>query len=331
MAEAKTKTEYIFNLIRGVFITTAALCCAGVVFSFFAGFHLIFELSCHFYIQYFAFTSAAAVVLAFGRERKAALAMACFALYCAFELAPFLLYNSVSPAPAGAVSSSSAAAGKTFRAVCANVHTSNRAHEKVIALAAEYKPDFLILIEVNRRWVEAMKPLEADYPYRIAEPSEDNFGMAFYSRIKPVTGEIMTAGSLPIPFLRAKFTAGSKSFTLYGAHPLPPISPDYFRYRNDQLDSMAAAIAREGGPALLMGDLNMTPWSPYFKALKAAAGLRNSAEGRGLKPSWPAHMPPVMIPIDHCLNSAGVVIKKFEPGPRIGSDHLPLVADFAVE
>lgn len=323
MPDLKKTTEYILRLALGVFITIAVLCCCGAAASLLARFHLVFELSCHFYIQYFVFTSVAALIFAYGRKWKKAAAMAAFAIYCGAALAPFMPYKpSVTTAATGT---------KTYRAVCANVHTANRAHFKVIDMVREYNPDFLIVIEVNKLWLESLSALEAGYPHTVFEPSEDNFGMAFYSRIKPVTAEINFAGSLPVPFLKAKFSSGAKTFTLYGAHPLPPLSPDYFKYRNDQLDAMASITSREGGPAVFMGDLNATPWSPYFKDFAAAAGLKNSAEGFGLFPSWPAHMPPLRIPIDHCLNSAGVTILKVFTGRFIGSDHFPIIVDFMVE
>jgi len=253
MQNYKKTTEYILNLVRGVFISIALLCCAGVIASFFARMHLVFELSCHFYIQYFAFTSLAALIFAYGREWKKASAMALFAVYCAAALSPFIPYRSTVTAAAAGV--------KTFRAVCANVHTANRAYYKIIDLVLEYKPDFLVLIEVNRSWLAALSPLEGAYPYSVFEPSEDNFGMAFYSKIKPVTAEISFAGSLPVPCLKAKFASGAKTFTFYGAHPLPPLR----------------------------------------------------------------------IPIDHCLNSEGVTIINMLTGTYTGSDHFPIIIDFIVE
>ncbi|HOT74326.1 MAG TPA: hypothetical protein PK467_00955 [Candidatus Wallbacteria bacterium] len=70
---------------------------------------------------------------------------------------------------------------------------------------------------------------------------------------------------------------------------------------------------------------------PYKAPVTAAACLKNSAEGFGLFPSWPSHMPPLRIPIDHCLYSAGVTILKVFKGRFIGSDHFPIIVDFMVE
>jgi endonuclease/exonuclease/phosphatase (EEP) superfamily protein YafD len=37
-----------------------------------------------------------------------------------------------------------------------------------------------------------------------------------------------------------------------------------------------------------------------------------------------------MIPIDHFLVSEDVAVTRFETGPRVGSDHLPIVADIRI-
>jgi endonuclease/exonuclease/phosphatase (EEP) superfamily protein YafD len=37
------------------------------------------------------------------------------------------------------------------------------------------------------------------------------------------------------------------------------------------------------------------------------------------------------IPIDHCLFSPGIRILSKEVGPRVGSDHFPVIVDFLIE
>jgi endonuclease/exonuclease/phosphatase (EEP) superfamily protein YafD len=82
---------------------------------------------------------------------------------------------------------------------------------------------------------------------------------------------------------------------------------------------------------MVLGDLNTTSWSPYFRDLVADSGLLDSRRGFGVEPSWPSFgLPLLRIPIDHGLVSPAVSVLDRRIGPAAGSDHLPLVIDFAL-
>ena len=110
---------------------------------------------------------------------------------------------------------------------------------------------------------------------------------------------------------------------------MSPIGADYIRRRNAQI----AAIARHAGttrhPLVLAGDLNLTMWNDAYRPLVEVAGLHNARKGHGIGPTWPA-LAPLGVPIDHILASPGVVLRNFRVLPGIGSDHLPLTAEFGV-
>ncbi len=90
-------------------------------------------------------------------------------------------------------------------------------------------------------------------------------------------------------------------------------------------------------PKLLIGDLNCGPWSPAFAHL-LASGLRDSEQGFGPQPSWPARKGRVienlsilpLVPIDHVLTSDDVCIINREVGPAMNSDHLPVNVKAAI-
>ena len=69
--------------------------------------------------------------------------------------------------------------------------------------------------------------------------------------------------------------------------------------RNEQLLKLAEFARQTPHPLLLLGDLNLTPWSPYFERLLAGSGLRDSRDGRGLFPTWPVGWPPLWIPVSY--------------------------------
>ncbi len=81
---------------------------------------------------------------------------------------------------------------------------------------------------------------------------------------------------------------------------------------------------------MVLGDLNVTPWSPFFRDLLREGALRNARKGYGLRPTWPTMLPPLLIPVDHCLVSSGVTVHDCRAGRNVGSDHYPLVVDFSL-
>jgi endonuclease/exonuclease/phosphatase (EEP) superfamily protein YafD len=81
---------------------------------------------------------------------------------------------------------------------------------------------------------------------------------------------------------------------------------------------------------ILFGDLNVTPWSPYFADLLKHGGLKDTSQGRGLFGSWPSWLPGLRIPLDHCLTSPAILVADKRLGPKVGSDHLPMMIDLIV-
>jgi endonuclease/exonuclease/phosphatase (EEP) superfamily protein YafD len=117
---------------------------------------------------------------------------------------------------------------------------------------------------------------------------------------------VVEFGSAGVPSVVAEVNWAGQRFQLIGTHPLPPGTARYSAERNEQLEKLAEHVRRISGPTVLVGDLNMTPWSPYFTGLLADSGLRDASKGSGVTGSWPAFLPIGRIPIDHCLVSPGV-------------------------
>jgi endonuclease/exonuclease/phosphatase (EEP) superfamily protein YafD len=97
-----------------------------------------------------------------------------------------------------------------------------------------------------------------------------------------------------------------------------------------QLTAIAEWARQQTGSAVVLGDLNATPWSPYFRDLLRDGGLLNLQPGWGTFSTWPAQLPFLRIPLDHCLTTPGVGIVRKEVGSAVGGDHLPLIVDVAV-
>jgi endonuclease/exonuclease/phosphatase (EEP) superfamily protein YafD len=304
----------------------ALIAAGGLVFSAtLAGFAgkvwWVFDLFSHFRLQYFLSGLGITLLLAaFGSFRAAA----AFALCIAINLA-CIIPHYVGGDEEGPGGSSS------LRMAAINVNSTNPRHDLVREFVFENNPDVLLLLEVNDRWVGAMEELHTLYPYRQLEPREGHFGIALYSRIPLADTEIIGFGEAGLPSVVARLELDGKQLTLVGTHAVPPISSINTRLRNNHLKALAGYIGSLRGPKLLLGDLNMTPWSAYFDGLLESSGLVVGSKGQGIKATWPAGSPLFRIPIDLCLVSGDVLVKSYRVGRDVGSDHYPIVVDLGLK
>ena len=109
---------------------------------------------------------------------------------------------------------------------------------------------------------------------------------------------------------------------LIAAHAMTPVSPLGMQTR-DALLSAAGAAAAESESFILMGDFNLTPWTPAFRKLpgKRAGDPRFSR-------TWPVAFGPFGIPIDHIMFSDDLELVETRVLEPIGSDHYPVLAKF---
>ncbi|MEE9232851.1 MAG: endonuclease/exonuclease/phosphatase family protein [Nitrospirales bacterium] len=301
-------------------ILTALAASGCTVLGYFGYYWWLFELASHFRVQYFFILLTCAVLfLGIGEFREAFL-VGVFSLVNLFTIMPYNAeVHAVTRAPESDV--------QIVRALLLNVNTSNKEFSIVREFIAANKADFIVLLEVNTTWLEQLQPVRKAYPFEKSMPSEE-YGIALLSRIPFEEASIRMIGDLPSVI--AKFNTQGRQFTLIGTHPRSPMGATRAKSRNRQLGELGRFIATHEGPMVLMGDLNLTPWSPFFQNLLVETGLQDSRNGYGIQPTWPSTFPPLWIPIDHILLSSDVVVHNRQVGPYIGSDHYPVVVEFSV-
>jgi endonuclease/exonuclease/phosphatase (EEP) superfamily protein YafD len=92
---------------------------------------------------------------------------------------------------------------------------------------------------------------------------------------------------------------------------------------------MATRIGQEESPVVVVGDLNVTPWSAHYRRLLAEAELIDSQRVTACNPVGPHSAGPLGLPIDHVLHSDDVTVLDRELGPSFGSDHRSVHARLA--
>lgn len=248
-------------------------------------------------------------------------ALACLTLAAAANAAALLPYWLP---PAGSV-----AAGDRLELVTLNVFADNRQHDRVLAYLRRRDADVVVLIEVDAAWAAAVEALAPLYPHRVIEPRDDMFGIAVLSKLPLESPRVEEIAAGP-PVILAGLASGERGCLLVAAHPRAPITAGWSASRDAQLTALGDLAAAESRPVIVAGDLNATPWSHGFRQLVGSRGLRDSALGRGLQPTWNARRWVPQIPIDHIVVSPEVQVIARTVGPDVGSDHLPVEATLVV-
>ncbi len=312
-----------FQKLRFWGLVSAAgfLGCVATVLGFLGHWSWFFELFSHFRVQYFLGLLVVSFLMLLRKNKKEALAYIIFAFSNSYSLLPLFL-------PPPIVSPLDFPFGR-HRAMLINVNSELGDPRLVLDAIAAEKPEILVLEEVTDSWMQAMDGLTNALPCWVASPREDNFGIALFAKNPLLAKSILFLGEAEVPSILASVTMDGSVVEILATHPLPPAGAAYTAFRNEQLDRVAECV-KGRSPLLLLGDLNMTPWSPTFHRFIEQSGLQDSAKGYGLQPSWPTQFSPLGIPIDHCLHSRDIHITRRRTGSRIGSDHLPLIVDFTV-
>jgi len=162
-------------------------------------------------------------------------------------------------------------------------------------------------------------------------------GVAIFSRQRRVHSPFPIPASawptLPA-FARATFASadGGPPFTIVATHLTWPTFSDRWPTRA----ALAALLDRYPHDRLIVaGDFNLTPWSFALRRLDRRFALER---GDRAIATWPAERTvgpvlvplPAVLPLDHVYAGKGWRTISIRRGPRLGSDHYPLVVDLAL-
>ena len=309
------------SLSWGLLWSAAAIACICSLVGFLAGLWWPFELASHLRAQYLYLLMACGVILFLGKRKRGTAVSGVCAIVNVSLIVPLYFGGSIAHGDT-----------QTLRAVFMNVNQSNRAHEKFQKFIGSAKPDFVMLVEVTREWMNALQEMQDDYPFlRYLPASKGRSGVALLSRIPISIGEVGHFGAAQLPSVVARLEVGGESLTVVGAHALSPLGRIRSEYRNQELAALAQIVRSQTGPVMVLADLNTTSWSPFFHDLLRTTDLRDSRIGFGVQPTWPTMFPPLWNTIDRCLVSARVLVHNRKVGPHIGSDHYPVVVDFSIQ
>ncbi len=306
------------RLLR-VFVAGLALATAG---SFFGGLAWWLDILADLKMQIaLAGMVLFAVAAALGRRMDAVLALVLVALNAA-TLAPYISAQSENPAGDWRTA---------IKIISFNFDNHNLDIAPTLEFLRRENADVVVLNEATVPLRDALEQLSDLYPHRFFSPLFDSAGHNPHSigvlskrawEDKGVERLDSTSRAFAV---WVRFPVASPRLTVAGVH----LSNNVYRSVRQQkaeAEGFVSMMKRIKGPVVVAGDLNMTPFSTRFGNLLRETGLRRA--GGGLNTTWPTQLTPLGLSLDHILVGKGIGRAVMRTGPRLGSDHLPVVGHF---
>jgi len=155
-----------------------------------------------------------------------------------------------------------------------------------------------------------------------------------FSKAEPVVLDIPTPDDKRVrpPTAGVTLRDARGDFTVLGTHYAWPVPGGLQQSQGRGLARLIRQFPKER--LVVTGDFNSTPWSFTRREEDASFGLRRLTRGmftwpaRGL-PGRATRTPFPLLPIDHVYVGSGWRTVKIERGPRLGSDHYPVMVTLA--
>ena len=278
----------------------------------------VFELASHFMLPFLVCAAILHLLCLWMRLWRFAVIAAVLFIWAGLQVGPYLIRGR----------SEQAAGKQSYRFVLLNLLQDNRETQAVVDFIESESPDVLMLQETTPRWVRELRgTIGKQYPFQVLEARSNPFGMWLLSKY-PLSGtQVLPSADAKIPFLKTSIDLDGRKLNFVTVHPRAPTGQSKARARDARLAEAGELIGQKQGARMLLGDLNCSPWSPYFRQLLRDGELRDSGRWCGWSPTWTRGISWLRIPIDHCLVSEEIGVARREIGPDVGSDHRGLVVD----
>lgn len=221
----------------------------------------------------------------------------------------------------------------SIRVLTFNINTQNDRWDEIANSIKNLQPDIATIIESSIEAKQQLAPRltnKLSYVYRTS-----GGGLTIFSRFPLISPQSKTFknGTILVTSLQIE----QQTIKLIAAHPTVPIKPNLFHHRNTFLAEIATYIQQQPEPLIFLGDMNLTPWSPYYNRLINTTNLRNTRLGFGIEPSWledatyiryPNWFVTMMkIPIDHIFVRGNIKVIDCQTAKAANSDHRMLWSD----
>lgn len=215
-----------------------------------------------------------------------------------------------------------------------NVLQTNKNSQSLIDIVKEYKPNILITLETNAWWESQLDVIRDTFPYIVACPQENLYGMHLYSSfpLENTTIKYLVEEDVPSIHTRIVLPSGKK-IRLHILHPAPP-SPtenETSAERDIELIMVAKSLEKNKQPAIVTGDLNDVAWSATTRLFRNLSQMLDPRIGRGMINTFHAGFMFLRWPLDHLFHSEHFSFVSLERVHLKGSDHFSLYSKLVLD
>jgi endonuclease/exonuclease/phosphatase (EEP) superfamily protein YafD len=215
-----------------------------------------------------------------------------------------------------------------LRVVTFNIWHRNDRIDDIAKFLADTDADLIVMQEMTPdNWSKLRAALGSRYPYSLGDD-----GLVILSKYKiDEDGRVDRGGYPPWMSLMlrwAKIEVSGTSVELAGVHLARPFYP---KLQYADVAAVVDFVRHQTGPLIVAGDFNLTPWTDKLTGFTQATGLKRY---NTFHFTWPLHARGLtllpFVAIDHVFASPHFTKIATRAGPRLGSDHRPVIADIAL-
>jgi endonuclease/exonuclease/phosphatase (EEP) superfamily protein YafD len=171
---------------------------------------------------------------------------------------------------------------------------------------------------------EVVQGLRRAYPYRRTCEGRTYCEVEMFSKAPPIASAGLEP-TLGLAAAWATYQGPGEPFTVVGAHAPWPFPAGEQKAATQSLANAIAGLAKDR--LIICGDFNSTPWSFALGRQDRLFGIERRTRALA---SWPARTlsfqaPFPVLPIDHVYAGKGWRTLSIRRGPRLGSDHYPVI------
>ncbi|MFB6356194.1 MAG: endonuclease/exonuclease/phosphatase family protein [bacterium] len=213
------------------------------------------------------------------------------------------------------------------------LHLNTSARQKPVIRAlnrSPSQPDLVLLNEAPKQIESYLRKHQREYKkFFTLFKGEDELAVISKKPLK--NKDVVKLKGINQHLLQMTVPVRNRDITIWMGHSAPPVFPYHFYRRNRFLRKLRRKLHSLHKPDVFVGDINVTPGSPYFQDIVSNSHWSYAGKGDPFLYTWHSQIPILSTALDHVLYRKPVTVKKHRVLPGVGSEHYPVYAELGLQ